>query len=537
MSDKLPQRVGSMSERGLGISGFEENKYFHWNLEPAKLYETSITQGEGKVARGGALVVKTGKHTGRSANDKFVVRDAETENTVWWEGNASMTPAQFEVLRDDFSKHMRGMDLYAQDTFGGADLDHRVSVQIVTEFAWHGLFVHHLLRQPNAEELANYQAEFTIINLPSFEADPARHGTNSETIIAVNMSERIVLIGGTSYAGETKKSVFSILNYLLPAKRVMPMHCSVNVDDNDNAAIFFGLSGTGKTTLSANPDRTLIGDDEHGWSENGLFNFEGGCYAKMIKLSEKAEPEIYATTKMWGTVLESVVMDEDTRTLDLDDGTLAENSRGAYDLTAIPNASLTGKCGQPNNIIMLTADAFGVLPPISRLTPAQAMYHFLSGYTAKVAGTEKGVTEPTATFSACFGAPFMPRHPAVYGELLRDLIAEHKVGCWLVNTGWTAGPYGTGYRMPIKATRTMLNAALDGSLNDADFRIDENFGFEAPVSIPGIEGKLFNPRATWDDSNAYDRQAKKLVDMFIANFTKFEQHVSEDVRAAAPKRA
>lgn len=527
----------SGSSRELGIAGFEGISGFHWNWTPARFYETAVRTDEGKVAQGGALVVKTGKHTGRSATDKFVVRDAETENTVWWEGNESMTPAQFAALRSDFAAHMKGLTLYAQDTFGGADLDHRLPVQIVTEFAWHGLFVHHLLRQPNAEELAAFTPEFTIINLPSFRADPARHGTRSETVIAVNMSEKLILIGGTSYAGETKKSVFSILNYLLPAKRVMPMHCSVNVDDNDNAAIFFGLSGTGKTTLSANPDRTLVGDDEHGWSENGLFNFEGGCYAKMIKLSEEAEPEIFATTKMWGTVLENVVMDEETRTLDFNDNSLAENSRGAYDLTAIPNASPTGRCGQPDNIIMLTADAFGVLPPIARLTPAQAMYHFLSGYTAKVAGTEKGVTEPTATFSACFGAPFMPRHPAVYGELLRDLIAEHNVGCWLVNTGWTAGPYGTGYRMPIKATRAMLNAALDGSLANAQFRKDENFGFDVPVRVPGIDDALFNPRSSWENPAEYDAQAQKLVSMFIENFAKFEDRVTADVRAAAPAAA
>jgi len=525
------------NNRGLNIPGFEGLSAFHWNWTPAKLYETAVQRGEGKVAKGGPLVVKTGKHTGRSATDKFVVRDTETENTVWWEGNASMTPAHFDVLRQDFANHMKDMELFAADTFGGADLDHRLPVQIVTEFAWHGLFVNHLLRIPSADDLKDFKAEFTIINLPSFRADPARHGTVSETVIAVNMSERLVLIGGTSYAGETKKSVFSILNYLLPEKRVMPMHCSVNVDDNDNSAVFFGLSGTGKTTLSANPDRTLIGDDEHGWSENGLFNFEGGCYAKMINLSEKAEPEIYATTKMWGTVLENVVMDEDTRELDFHDNSLAENSRGAYDLTAIPNASLTGKCGQPNNIIMLTADAFGVLPPIARLTPSQAMYHFLSGYTAKVAGTEKGVTEPTATFSACFGAPFMPRHPVVYGELLRDLIAEHNVGCWLVNTGWTGGAYGTGSRMPIKATRAMLNAALDGSLNQAQFRADKNFGFEVPVSIPGIDDGLFDPRSTWADGDAYDAQARKLISMFIENFAKFESHVTQDVKAAAPVQA
>lgn len=526
------------STRRFEIDGFSGDYSINWNWTPARFYEAAVRNEGAEIAKGGALVVKTGKHTGRSATDKFVVRDAETENTVWWEGNASMTPKHFAVLRKDFEAHMASIDtLYGQDTFGGADLVHRLPVQIVTEYAWHGLFVHHLLRQPTADELANFQSEFTIINLPSFRADPAKHGTKSETVIAVNMSERLILIGGTSYAGETKKSVFSALNYYLPAKRVMPMHCSVNVDDDDNSTIFFGLSGTGKTTLSANPDRTLVGDDEHGWSENGLFNFEGGCYAKMIKLSAEAEPEIFATTQMWGTVLENVVMDLETRELDFDDSTLAENSRGAYDLTAIPNASSTGRCGQPKTLVMLTADAFGVLPPISKLTPQQAMYHFLSGYTAKVAGTEKGVTEPTATFSACFGAPFMPRHPAVYGELLRDLIADHGVECWLVNTGWTAGPYGTGYRMPIKATRTMLNAAMDGSLAKGEFVKDANFGFDVPVSIEGVDKALLNPRATWADGQAYDAQAKQLVSMFIENFAKFESHVSDEVKAAAPTPA
>jgi phosphoenolpyruvate carboxykinase (ATP) len=520
--------------RKLGIDGFAAHYDIHWNWTPARFYETAVRSEGAEIAKGGALVVKTGKHTGRSATDKFVVRDEMTEDTVWWDGNASITPDQFAALRKDFEAHMHGLTLYGQDTFGGADLDHRLPVQIITEYAWHGLFVHHLLRQPNADELASFTPEFTIINLPSFRADPARHGTRSETVIAVNMTERLILIGGTSYAGETKKSVFSALNYYLPEKRVMPMHCSVNVDDNDNSAIFFGLSGTGKTTLSANPDRTLVGDDEHGWSENGLFNFEGGCYAKMIRLSPEAEPEIYATTKMWGTVLENVVMDPVTREIDFNDGSLAENSRGAYDLTAIPNASPTGRCGQPKTLVMLTADAFGVLPPIARLTPQEAMYHFLSGYTAKVAGTEKGVTEPTATFSACFGAPFMPRHPVVYGELLRDLIAEHNVSCWLVNTGWTGGAYGTGYRMPIKATRTMLNAALDGSLAKGKFRKDSKFGFDVPVSIPGVETSLLTPRGTWSDPAAYDAQAEKLIGMFVENFAKFESHVSEDVKAAAP---
>ena len=524
-----------MSElRKLGVKGFDADYNIHWNLKPAQFYETAVREENAEVVPGGALLVKTGKHTGRSATDKFVVRDDVTEDKVWWEAADHISPAQFDALREDFEAHMRGLKLYGQDTFGGADLEHRLPVQIITEYAWHGLFVHHLLRQPSAEDLQNYKPEYTIINCPSFRANPAKHGVRTETVIAVNMKDKVVLIGGTSYAGETKKSVFSIMNYLLPEKRVMPMHCSVNVDDDDNGAIFFGLSGTGKTTLSANPDRTLVGDDEHGWSENGLFNFEGGCYAKMINLSPEAEPEIYATSKMWGTVLENVVMDPVTRELDFADASLAVNSRGAYDLKAIPNASATGRCGQPKNLVMLTADAFGVLPPISKLTPQQAMYHFLSGYTAKVAGTEKGVVEPTATFSACFGAPFMPRHPAIYGELLRDLIAEHNVQCWLLNTGWTAGPYGTGYRMPIKATRAMLNAALDGSLSEGEFRLDENFGVMVPTAIEGVDTTLLNPRDTWSDKTAYDLQAKKLVDMFVENFTKFEDRVSEEVKAAAP---
>ncbi len=522
-----------VNEAALTALGLEKAQLLNWNWPNASLYEEAVRRGEGKVADHGPLVVKTGQHTGRSATDKFVVRDAETENSVWWDQNVSMTPSQFDVLWGDFKSYMSDKELFVQELFGGADLDHRLPVNIITEFAWHSLFIRHLLRIPATEDLQGFMAEFTIISLPGFRADPARHGTRSETVIAVNMSQRLVLIGGTSYAGEIKKSVFSILNYLLPKKAIMPMHCSVNAGDDDSA-IFFGLSGTGKTTLSANPDRTLIGDDEHGWSENGLFNFEGGCYAKMIRLSEKAEPEIYATTKMWGTVLENVVMDPDNRSLDLDDPSLAENSRGAYPLTAIPNASATGRCGHPNNIIMLTADAFGVLPPIARMSPSQAMYHFLSGYTAKVAGTEKGVTEPQATFSTCFGAPFMPRHPSEYGNLLRDLIARHDVNCWLVNTGWTGGPYGTGERMPIKATRALLAAALDGSLNSAEFRKDENFGLEVPVSVSGVDSAILDPRGTWVDKDAYDAQAAKLVKMFVDNFAKYTDHVDPDVRSAGP---
>ncbi|MCF6293000.1 MAG: phosphoenolpyruvate carboxykinase [Robiginitomaculum sp.] len=513
------------------------SKTMNCNWTNAELYETSVARGEGKIAQGGPLVVETGVHTGRSALDKFIVRDETTENAVWWGNNASMTAKNFENLWQDFKDFALDKELFVQELFGGADLDHRLPVQIVTEFAWHSLFIRHLLRIPATSDYAGFAAEFTVIDFPNFKANAARHGSRdeSETIVAVNLEKRLVLIGGTSYAGEIKKSVFSILNYLLPKAGVMPMHCSVNVGDDDDSAIFFGLSGTGKTTLSADPNRTLIGDDEHGWSENGLFNFEGGCYAKMIRLSEEAEPEIYATSRMWGTVLENVVMDPDTRELDLDDAGLAENSRAAYPLTSIPNASSTGRCGQPKNLIMLTADAFGILPPIAKLTPSEAMYHFLSGYTAKVAGTEKGVTEPTATFSACYGAPFMPRHPSVYGNLLRNLIARENVNCWLVNTGWTSGPHGTGHRMPIRETRALLKAALDGSLNKAEFRKDSNFGFMVPVEVNGVSTNILDPRGTWNDTNSYDEKAAELVEMFVKNFDKFTNHVDAEVLAAAPK--
>lgn len=535
MLDTVMNRGQSLEDLGLGKAG-----PVHWNLNEAALYEASLARGEGQVAQGGPLVVTTGEHTGRSAKDKFVVRDASTEDTVWWDNNASMTPAQFDALWADMRAHAGGRELFVQELFGGADASHRIGVRVVNELAWHNLFIRHLLRRPTAAELDGFRTDFTIVNLPSFRADPARHGVRSSTVIAVNFAERLVLIGGTSYAGETKKSVFSILNYILPAKGVMPMHCSVNDAKPETAqpgagpAIFFGLSGTGKTTLSADPARVLIGDDEHGWSDDGLFNFEGGCYAKMIKLSATAEPEIFATTKAWGTVLENVVMDPVTRMLDLDDASLAENSRGAYPITAIPNADLSGQCGQPTTLVMLTCDAFGVMPPISRLTPAQAMYHFLSGYTAKVAGTEKGVTEPSATFSTCFGAPFMPRHPAVYGNLLRDRINDQNVACWLVNTGWTGGPYGVGSRMPIKETRALLNAALDGSLDKAEFRTDPVFGLSTPVSVPGVDAKLLDPRQTWSDPAAYDTAARNLASMFRANFETFAEHVDQDVRNAGP---
>jgi phosphoenolpyruvate carboxykinase (ATP) len=482
---------------------------------------------------GGALVALTGRHTGRSAKDKFVVRDFNTENHIWWDNNCPMEPTAFELLYTDFIEHAKGKDLFVQDLIGGADKTYALATRVITELAWHSLFIRNLLIRPDRKDLADFVATLTIIDLPSFKADPKRHGCRSETVIAVDLTRMLVLIGGTSYAGEMKKSVFTALNYLLPAKGVMPMHCSANDGKAGDAAVFFGLSGTGKTTLSADPVRTLIGDDEHGWGGDGIFNFEGGCYAKTIRLSAQAEPEIYATTQRFGTVLENVVLDEN-REPDFNDGSLTENTRCAYPLHFIPNASDTGRAGHPKNIIMLTADAFGILPPVAKLTPAQAMYHFLSGYTAKVAGTEKGVTEPEATFSTCFGAPFMPRHPSEYGNLLRDLIAAHQVDCWLVNTGWTGGAYGIGKRMPIKATRALLTAALDGSLKTARFRTDANFGFQVPVDVPGVDSAILNPRSTWADGHAYDVQARKLVDMFVANFAKFERHVDASVMGAAP---
>jgi phosphoenolpyruvate carboxykinase (ATP) len=523
----------------LAQQGIDTGAELHWNLTTAPLVEQSLRRGEGVLAKDGPLVVATGKHTGRSANDKFIVRDAETESTVWWgKTNKGMTPDHFQALKQDFLAHLKTKPtLFVQDLFGGSQPEHRVNVRVINEFAWHNLFIRTMLVRPEAGELAGFEPEYTIIDLPSFQADPARHGTRSETVIAVNFSEKLILIGGTAYAGEMKKSVFGILNYLLPVKGVMPMHCSANIGPDGDTAVFFGLSGTGKTTLSADASRTLIGDDEHGWSDTAVFNFEGGCYAKMIRLSPEAEPEIYATTKRFGTVLENVVIDPATRELDFDDATLAENSRGAYPIEFIPNCSERNLGPVPRNMIFLTADAYGVLPPIAKLTPDQAMYHFLSGYTARVAGTEIGVTEPDATFSTCFGAPFMPRHPSVYGNLLKERIAKGGVDCWLVNTGWTGGKYGVGSRMPIKATRALLNAALDGSLNDAEFRTDPNFGFKVPVAVAGVDTAILDPRSTWPDPVEYDATAKKLVGQFIENFAQFADHVDEGVRQSAPKAA
>jgi len=507
----------------------------YYNLPVTDLMAEAIKRDEGTLGQGGTLLVTTGKYTGRSPKDKHVVRTPDVGDKIWWDNNAEMSPEGFDALYADMLTHMRERDLFVQDLYGGADPVLRVDVRMVTELAWHSLFIRHLLRRPTRDEIAGFVPEYTIINLPSFKADPARHGCKSDTVIALNFDKKLVLIGGTEYAGENKKSVFTLLNYLLPEQGVMPMHCSANHATGNpvDTAIFFGLSGTGKTTLSADPSRTLIGDDEHGWSDRGIFNFEGGCYAKTLSLSPKAEPEIYATTTKFGTVIENMVFDPETKALDFDDDSLTPNMRCAYPLDYISNASDTALGGHPKNIIMLTCDAFGVLPPISRLSPAQAMYHFLSGFTSKMAGTERGVTEPSPVFSTCFGAPFMPMRPEVYGNLLRDKIAKHGATCWLVNTGWTGGAFGTGSRMPIAATRALLTAALDGSLNDATFRKDPNFGFDVPVTVDGVDAKLLDPRSTWTDKAAYDAQAGKLVDMFAENFEQYVAHIDDDVKAVA----
>ncbi|MBM3585637.1 MAG: phosphoenolpyruvate carboxykinase [Alphaproteobacteria bacterium] len=531
------EHIGTVrSSEGLKTLGLDGVARAFWNLGTARLYEEAVRRGEGRIAAEGPLVVQTGAHTGRSAKDKFVVRDSLTEANVWWGSvNQPMSSAHFGRLEADIKGHLAGQDVFVQDLHAGADARHRLNVQVITTFAWQSLFIRHLLIEPTDAERAQFRPGFTIIDAPSFRAVPARHGCHGETVIAIDFARRLVLIGGTSYAGEIKKSLFTILNYLLPEAGVLPMHCSVNVGTAGDSAVFFGLSGTGKTTLSADASRTLVGDDEHGWSERGVFNFEGGCYAKVIRLDPKAEPEIHATTRRFGTVLENVVMDPATGALDLDDARLSENTRGAYPLSFIPNASTTGIAGYPRNVIMLTADAFGVLPPIARLTPEQTIYHFLSGYTAKVAGTEKGLgKEPEATFSTCFGAPFMPRHPAVYARMLADRVGRADVDCWLVNTGWSGGAFGVGKRMAIAHTRALLRQALDGGLRKGSFRRDTNFGVLVPERCAGVPDGVLNPRATWADGAAYDSAAQALVARFQRNFEQFAAHVADDVRAAGP---
>lgn len=521
--------------QGLGILNIREVFY---NYGTPALYEQVIRRREGLIAHLGPLVVRTGYHTGRSPNDKFIVREPSSEKNVWWgKVNKGMAEECFERLYSKMKAYIQGKDLYVEDCYVSADPKYKLGVRVISENAWHTLFARNMFRRyQSAEELDNHKTDFTIIHMPNFHADKDVDCTNSEVFVVVNFGKRLVLIGGTSYAGEIKKSIFTIMNYLMPLENVMSMHCSANVGRDGDVALFFGLSGTGKTTLSADPNRKLIGDDEHGWSENGVFNYEGGCYAKVIKLSQEAEPDIYECTRKFGTILENVQIDAHSRKLDLDDDTFTENTRAAYPLTHLPNIVESGMADHPKNIIMLTADAFGTIPPIAKLTAEQAMYHFISGYTAKVAGTEKGVTEPKATFSTCFGAPFMTLHPSVYAKLLGQKIKEHKVKCWLVNTGWTGGPFGVGSRMKIIYTRAMLTAALEGKLDNVEYFTDPFFNLKVPVVCEGVPSDVLNPRNTWSDKDAYDTQAKKLANMFIENFEQFAADTDDVVKNAGPKK-
>jgi phosphoenolpyruvate carboxykinase (ATP) len=508
----------------------------HWSLGVASLYEEAIRRGEGVLSADGPIVCITSPHTGRSPNDKFVVKEASSEAHVdWGKVNRPIDPAKFDALHARMLKALEGKELFVQDVYAGADPAYRLPVRLITEKAWHSLFVHHMfINEPSDEVRLQHDPQFTVIDIPSFKADPAVDGTRSETFILLNFAKKLVLIGGTNYAGEMKKSIFTVMNYLLPLRDTMPMHCSANVGEAGDVALFFGLSGTGKTTLSSDPHRGLIGDDEHGWSADGVFNFEGGCYAKTIRLSREAEPQIYATTERFGTLIENVVIDPVTRTPDFDSDAITENTRCAYPLTFIDNAVPEGRAGHPTNVVMLTADAYGVLPPIARLSPEAAMYHFLSGYTAKVAGTERGVKEPSATFSTCFGAPFMVWDPNVYAKLLGDRIAKHNARVWLVNTGWTGGPYGVGSRMKIAYTRAMINAALSGALDHVGYERDPIFNLDVPTSCPNVPADVLTPRNTWKDPAAYDVQAKNLARMFVDNFKKFEATSTNAVKAAGP---
>ena len=532
----LSMSLAAKALAGTGVAGTET---IHANLLPPALIAHALRRNEGRLSADGAFIAVTGTHTGRSVQDKFVVEDPETRADIWWgKVNQPMAPERFAGL----AARVRGWlgakpELFTQDLYAGADPAHRVRVRLVTTNAWHALFARNMFIRPAAEELAGFQPDFTILHAPEFQADPARDGCRSETVIALSFAAKTIVIAGTSYAGEIKKSIFTVMNWLLPAKGVLPMHCSANVGAKGDVALFFGLSGTGKTTLSSDPERNLIGDDEHGWSDAGVFNFEGGCYAKVIKLSREAEPQIWDASHRFGTVLENVIADEAGR-LDLNDGKLTENTRSCYPLPYIPNIVESGAAGLPRNVVMLTADAFGVLPPIAKLSPAQAMYHFLSGYTARVAGTEKGMgKEPQATFSTCFGAPFLPRRPEVYGRMLADLMARHGADCWLVNTGWTGGGYGTGNRMPIGVTRALLRAALDGSLARVEFVRDPFFGLMVPKALNGVPSEMLNPRDTWADKAAYDRTARDLVARFEANFATYADAVDADVKAAAIRAA
>ena len=531
MSTMQAGRVHGLEEHGIRTS-----RPIHHNLGTAALYEHAIRRQEGQLAAEGPLVCLTGAHTGRSPNDKFVVKEPSSEaHVAWGKVNRPMEQAHFDTLKRDIAAHLADRELYVQDLYAGADPAYRLQVRFIQELAWQNLFVRNLFIVPPAGSLRDFTPQFTVITAPSFKASPERHGTRSDVVIAVNLGTREVLIAGTSYAGENKKSIFTVLNYLLPLQGVLSMHCSANIGRAGDTALFFGLSGTGKTTLSSDPERQLVGDDEHGWSDQGVFNFEGGCYAKMIRLSADAEPQIYATTRRFGTVLENVTLRPDTRALDLDDASVTENTRGAYPIEFIDNAVPSGRGGHPKNIVMLTADAFGVLPPIARLTPDAAMYHFLSGYTAKVAGTEKGVKDPSATFSTCFGAPFLPLNPNVYARALGERIARYDAHVWLVNTGWTGGAYGVGKRMSIAHTRAMIGAALSGQLDSVEYRRHPIFNLDMPTSCPGVPSEVLDPRSTWADKAAYDAQAKKLAAMFVENFKTFANDVDPTVVDAGPR--
>jgi phosphoenolpyruvate carboxykinase (ATP) len=505
------------------------------NLSVAALYEHALRRGEGVLAAGGPLAVRTGAHTGRSPADRYIVDEPGSHEGVWWGGfNQPISPERYEDLRARMIAHLAGREVFVQDGFVGAHPRWRRSLRAWTETAWASIFCDNLFRRPTAGDLAGFEPDFTIVDAPSFRADPERDGTRSETVILVHLSRQEILIGGTEYAGEMKKGAFGIMNYRLPEEGVLPMHSSVNVGAEGDVAVFFGLSGTGKTTLAADPSRMLIGDDEHGWGPDGVFNFEGGCYAKTIKLSHIYEPDIFSTTRTFGTILENVDIDPLTRELDLDSDRFTENTRAAFPLDFISNSSSEGLAGHPSAVVFLTADAFGVLPPISRLSHEQAMYHFISGYTARLAGTEVGVKEPQATFSTCFGAPFMPRHPGVYARMLGERLAEHAVPVWLINTGWTGGPYGTGERINIALTREMVRAALEGGLREAPTRRDPVFGLEVPLAVPGVPAGVLDPRATWADEAAYDLAARRLARMFAQNFEQFESGVSRAVGSAGP---
>ena len=520
---------------GLDTSGLAPRREVHWNLTPAELYEHAVRRREGVIAEAGPFCAVTTPHTGRSPGDKFVVREASSEGRIWWgKVNRPLAPEHFDRLRRDVLAHLNGQELFVRDLHAGADPAYRVPVRFVTPNAWQSLFVSNMFLRPSVSDLATFVPGFLVLHAPEMQADPKAHGTKSGTFIVLNFAQKTILIGGTRYAGELKKAIFTTLNYLLPGQGVLPMHCSANLGEGGDVALFFGLSGTGKTTLSADPERGLIGDDEHGWSDQGVFNFEGGCYAKVIRLSREGEPEIYATTRMFGTVLENVMVDPDSRAIDLDDAELTENTRACYPIHFIRNHVQGGMGGHPSHIVFLTCDAYGVMPPVARLTPAQAMYHFLSGYTAKVAGTERGVTEPQATFSACFGAPFLPLHPNTYAELLGGRIARHGVQCWLVNTGWTGGPHGTGQRMRLPLTRAMVRAALAGKLDRVATVTEPVFGLAVPRHVPGVPDDVLLPRATGRDAAAYDGQAGQRAEMFRKNFAQFADAAHAAVREAGP---